>query len=163
MSDFFQEINGCGFESQRNYLDVIYHTCYEQGVPWRSGSFSRRLHSVHIYEMTKRRSQNNFDITIFIIFSYSWLYVLKHVSSRQKFSGYKVFWFFLWLAKMFKSTTLITVFSLLIFFSEFSWNSHRSCSIKKVVLKNLVKFTGKHTCWSLFFDKAAGLYSPWNH
>ena len=35
-------------------------------------------------------------------------------------------------------------------------SSHRECSIKKVLLKNFVKFTGKHLCQSLFFDKVAG-------
>ena len=32
-------------------------------------------------------------------------------------------------------------------------SSHRRCSIKKCVLKNLSKFTGKHLCQGLFFDK----------
>ena len=36
-------------------------------------------------------------------------------------------------------------------------SSHRRCSIKKGVLKNLAKFTGKHLCQSLFFNKVAGL------
>ena len=36
-------------------------------------------------------------------------------------------------------------------------SSHRKCSIKKGVLRNLTKFTGKHLCQSLFFNKAAGL------
>ena len=31
------------------------------------------------------------------------------------------------------------------------------CSVKKGVLKNFAKFTGKHLCESLFFNKAAGL------
>ena len=30
---------------------------------------------------------------------------------------------------------------------------------EKFVLKNLAKFTGKHLCWSLFFNKVAGLMS----
>ena len=30
-------------------------------------------------------------------------------------------------------------------------------SCKKVVLRNFIKFTGKHLCQSLFFDKVAGL------
>ena len=34
--------------------------------------------------------------------------------------------------------------------------SHRRWSIKKGVLKNSQKFTGKHLCQSLFFNKAAG-------
>ena len=31
------------------------------------------------------------------------------------------------------------------------------CSVKKVLLKILPKFTGKHLCQRLFFNKAAGL------
>ena len=33
----------------------------------------------------------------------------------------------------------------------------RLCSVKKSVLKNSSKFTGKHLCQSLFFNKVAGL------
>ena len=36
-------------------------------------------------------------------------------------------------------------------------SSHRRCSVKKGVLRNFVKFTGKHLCQSLFFNKVAGL------
>ena len=32
-----------------------------------------------------------------------------------------------------------------------------SCYMKKGVLKNLAKFTGKHLCQNLFFNKVAGL------
>ena len=35
-------------------------------------------------------------------------------------------------------------------------NSHWSCSMKKGVLENLAKFTGKQLCESLFFNKVAG-------
>ena len=34
---------------------------------------------------------------------------------------------------------------------------HRRCSMKKGVLKNFPKFTGKHLCQSLVFNKVAGL------
>ena len=33
----------------------------------------------------------------------------------------------------------------------------RRCSVKKGVLRNFAKFTGKHLCQSLFFNKVAGL------
>ena len=33
------------------------------------------------------------------------------------------------------------------------------CSIKKLLFKNLAIFTGKHLCWSLFFNENAGLQS----
>ena len=35
--------------------------------------------------------------------------------------------------------------------------SHRRCSLRKGVLKNFTKFTGKHLCQSLFFNKVVGL------
>ena len=36
-------------------------------------------------------------------------------------------------------------------------SSYRRCSIKNGVLKNFTKFTGKHLCQSLFFNKVADL------
>ena len=36
-------------------------------------------------------------------------------------------------------------------------NSHQRCSIKKGVLRNFTKFTGKHLCQSIFVNKVAGL------
>ena len=36
-------------------------------------------------------------------------------------------------------------------------SSHQRCSMKKDVLRNFTKFTGKHLCQSLFFNKVAGL------
>ena len=35
-------------------------------------------------------------------------------------------------------------------------SSHQRCSIKKGVLRNSTKFTGNHSCQSLFFNKVAG-------
>ena len=35
-------------------------------------------------------------------------------------------------------------------------SSHQRCSMKKGVLKNCTKLTGKHLCQSFFFNKAAG-------
>ena len=37
-----------------------------------------------------------------------------------------------------------------------SRSSHQRCSVKKGILRNLAKFTGKHLCQSLFFNKVAG-------
>ena len=33
-------------------------------------------------------------------------------------------------------------------------SSHQGCSVRKGVLRNFAKFTGKHLCQSLFFKKA---------
>ena len=35
--------------------------------------------------------------------------------------------------------------------------THRRCSVKKGILKNFANFTGKHLCWSFFFNKVAGI------
>ena len=35
-------------------------------------------------------------------------------------------------------------------------SNHQRCSVRIGVLRNFAKFTGKHLCQSLFFDKAAG-------
>ena len=37
-----------------------------------------------------------------------------------------------------------------------SRSSHQRCSIKKDVLRNFTKFTGKHLCQSLLFNKVVG-------
>ena len=39
-----------------------------------------------------------------------------------------------------------------------SRSNHQSCSVRKGVLRNFTKFTGKHMYQSLFFNKAAGLF-----
>ena len=41
-------------------------------------------------------------------------------------------------------------------FFEFR-SSHRRCSVKNGVLRNFEKFTGKHLCQGLFFNKVAAL------
>ena len=35
-------------------------------------------------------------------------------------------------------------------------SSHRRCSVRKAVLRNFAKFTRKHLCQSLFFNKVLG-------
>ena len=40
---------------------------------------------------------------------------------------------------------------------DISRSSHQKCSIKKGVVRNFVKFTGRHMCQSIFFNKVAGL------
>ena len=36
-------------------------------------------------------------------------------------------------------------------------SSHRRCSLRKGILRNIPKLTGKHLCQSLFLNKVAGL------
>ena len=40
---------------------------------------------------------------------------------------------------------------------QFNRSSHRRCTVKKGVVRNFVKFTGKHLCRGLFLNKVAGL------
>ena len=40
-------------------------------------------------------------------------------------------------------------------------SSNRKCSIKKVVLRNITKFTGKYLCQRLVFSKKAGGLQPY--
>ena len=41
--------------------------------------------------------------------------------------------------------------------SEIFRCSHQRCSMKKSVLRNSTKFTGKHLCQSIIFNKVSGL------
>ena len=44
-------------------------------------------------------------------------------------------------------------------------SSHRRCSVRKGVLRNFAKFTGKHLCQGFLFNKVAGLVAKqlyWN-
>ena len=49
------------------------------------------------------------------------------------------------------------IFRYFIYISTNYRTSHRRCSIKKGVLKNFTKFTGRLLCQSLFFNQVAGL------
>ena len=40
---------------------------------------------------------------------------------------------------------------------SYSRSSHRRCSVRKGVLRNFAKLTGKHLCQRLLFNKVAGL------
>ena len=42
-------------------------------------------------------------------------------------------------------------------FLEKNRSSHQRCPVRKGVLRNFAKFTGKQLCKSLFFNKVAGL------
>ena len=43
-----------------------------------------------------------------------------------------------------------------VFQTKMSRSSHQRCSAKKGALRNFLKFTGKHLCQSLFFNKVDG-------
>ena len=55
-----------------------------------------------------------------------------------------------------KSWKLIMIFCNELYY-ETCRTSHRRFSVRKSVLRSFTKFTGKHLCQSLFFNKVAGL------
>ena len=75
----------------------------------------------------------------------NWIEMKKFLFARENTPHY------IW--KMLK---IILFYSFLSFFDS-SRTHHPRCSVKKGVLKNFAKFTGKHLCQSLFFNKVAGL------
>ena len=60
-----------------------------------------------------------------------------------------------------ETLTVYHVHIYLIFSTFIFRSSHQRCAVRKCVLRNFKKFTGKHLCQSLFFNKVAGL-SPAN-
>ena len=42
---FIYELSGCGFESSCSHLDFGFSACFEQEVPWHSGSYRVWIHS----------------------------------------------------------------------------------------------------------------------
>ena len=48
---------------------------------------------------------------------------------------------------------LLLLFVICISFWRIPRSSHQRCSVRKSVLRNFTKFTGKHLCQSLFFNK----------
>ena len=72
--------------------------------------------------------------------------IIMGQSSPSNFAGPAVYFVLLdafWLC--FTSISLITIRS-----------SHQRCFVKKGVFRNFAKFTGKHLCQNLFFNKVAG-------
>ena len=52
---------------------------------------------------------------------------------------------------------MLDVFIIKCLIQEILRSSHRRCSVGKGVLRSFAKFTGKHLCQSLYFNKVAGL------
>ena len=84
-----------------------------------------------------REKFSDLDFTSCIVFS-NHLPNKGNISSRHEGEFEHVLW------EHYSSTTL-------------ERSSHERCSVRKGVLRNLAKFTGKHLCQSLFFNKVAGL------
>ena len=72
------------------------------------------------------------------------LSAFKLVESEIKFSGYN-----------FRNKNCISTISIDTFIQY--WSSRPEVFCEKDVLRNFTKFTGKHLCQRLFFDKVAGL------
>ena len=46
---FVYELSGSGFESSCSHLNFSFRTCFEQGVPWHSGSYRAWNHAENVY------------------------------------------------------------------------------------------------------------------
>ena len=91
----------------------------------------------YIQNVNKRNDDKRFNNRAYSLFYLTAIF-LKHLSlipNILKWQDCKIF------AKLVPLQTL-------------SRSSHRRCSVKKGVLKNLRNFTGKHLCWSLFLIKS---------
>ena len=87
----------------------------------------------------------------------------------KSFTGHQIYGYYfllLWKAIFYRSSqprcSVFTKYGLLFYSKAIFWeflipdrSNHRSCSIKKSLLKNFAKFTGKHPWQSLFFSKIA--------
>ena len=65
----------------------------------------------------------------------------------------------LFLAYLFYNLLFTSIWAMNLFYDKiiFYRSSHQSCSMKKGALVNFTKFTGKHLCQGLFFNKLAGM------
>ena len=77
-------------------------------------------------------------------------------ASRWKKYLFCNFFFKIWPAYFFSFYVWFSLNVLAFLFTRFS-SSHQRCSIKNGVLRNFTKFTGKHLCQSLFFNKGLQL------
>ena len=41
---FIYELSGCGFRSSCSHLNFSFCVCFEQGVPWHSGNYTKQIH-----------------------------------------------------------------------------------------------------------------------
>ena len=72
--------------------------------------------------------------------------LLYNLTIKKKFTKLKIIYF-------------VTLICCWVFPEHFFKSSHQRCSVRKHVLRNFTKFTGKRLCQSLFFNKVAGLRS----
>ena len=88
-----------------------------------------------------------------------WISIRKKNDKRFNNRGYSLFFLMgiflkhLWLIPNILKWQDCKIFTKLVPSQTLLRSSHRKCSVKKGVFKNLRKFTGKHLCWSLFLIK----------
>ena len=107
-----------------------------QIIPLQTNSirpFLSRL--AHIYPIYSRLEQDSLEVN-FVLFEDLLLYYVHYLCSSNL------------------SKDCLYIFSYPLVIAR---SSHQRCSMKKGVLRNFTKFTGKHLCRSLFFNKVATL------
>ena len=111
--------------------------------------------------MEKKRNRNDKEHHEKASFSYTWVFewFLFYFIFEKTSSSLPVL--FVHVGKR-SSETLRSSRSAMYF--KIGRSSHRSCSVKRDVLRNFAKFAGKHLCKGLFLNKVAGLKKkrPWH-
>ena len=115
---------------------MLYLLCL-QSFKFCDARFTTVTRNVWLHRRNFPRNSSNFFRT-FILLSY------------RPFSWYGYFWNFS--IRFFFSSEKKALVDILT-----ARSSHRSCSVKKGVLRKFAKFTGKHMCQDLFFNKVASL------
>ena len=103
----------------------------------RNSKYYNKTLSITDFEMNKQcwKQKDKFQVSMQFLENFSKEYISKICDLKELF-GYTATWKYR--------------------------NIHQKCSMKKDILGNFAKFTGKHLCQSLFFNKVTGLglYRP---
>ena len=127
-----------------------------------------------LLSMVTQISFTNFDDSILLLFiTTDWLIVFLFRIMNWNYPGLAILWFFLSqfhaifrsAGRFFKTPfTDLAVYGIVVskianvsFLSTNLVGSHQRCSVKNSVLRNFTKFTGKHLCQRLFFNKVVCL------
>ena len=123
--------------ARKRELNVIFTLPTEFQILWCTFQNSHPCSNVWLHRRNFPRNSSKFFRT-FILLSY------------RPFSWYGYFWNFS--IQLFFSSEKKALVDILT-----ARSSHRSCSVKKGVLRKFAKFTGKHMCQGFFFNKVASL------
>ena len=81
---FVYELSGCGFDSSCSHLNINFHTCFDQGVPWHSGNYRvwihserRTCHDENIKSMRRADKNSQHSSIIWPVWLNDWVFVYE--------------------------------------------------------------------------------------